>query len=343
MKRGLIPVLFAFFIGMTGAPVLGADTAISPATWFQTKGVAVVRSHASQDLPDVQSDKLARISVGEPVNADQFEGKGENTTASDFWVAPISVDGVVIGSLAADFSGDKISSETVNDDVDLGILASNVPDDTTIVVDPKIGAETILGAWFALTDAGLVTPIDSVARSVMAGSVTVTQYASIRGGLIKTDDVAKLKQATAKKKPGDSNNLVWVAIIVASGLLIAAGILVWLRYEHKKNVRAARAAGSGSRAGALSVGSSGAGTDSVAGYLSAGSAGSEDSSGSVGGVSAAGDAVGSEDTIGAAGDAVAGECDNEHSGLKKFLHNVDDVSVFERPQAKEKKNEDTDN
>lgn len=219
-----------------GVPAQGASkangSADAAADWFSSQGLSVVRSNASVDMPDLSADQLANLQLQKPLNAVEFNASGNGTEASDIWIAPIYVGESVVGTLATVFTGGQSGLVAVTDDSNLGSIVAEPRDDVQIVVEPRIGSDDVIGAWFSLAADGTVTPIDSVAKSVLAGTVSLAQYASLREGLIQTDEESGSIGSSSPGATSTSTTVLRVAVVVLIILLLLIGILVWIRYEH---------------------------------------------------------------------------------------------------------------
>lgn len=227
----LARLVTALFLLLVGAAPANAATGEAE-DWFADSAVSVVRSHAAESLPELTTDQLANLTVGDPVRAATFSGTEGEYEESNIWVAPISVDDAVVGTVASRFVSGSSEQVEITADTSFGEAITAVPEDSQVVIEPAFGSNGHLGGWFLVGET--VSPLDSVARSILAGEVSQTLFEEIRSDLISSDGVPE-ETAAAEDSGSSTGTIVRTVIIVLVVLLIVVGLLVWLRRDLSDN------------------------------------------------------------------------------------------------------------
>lgn len=223
-------------MGVTVAPALADDA--GAVDWFESSAPSVVRSHAGEDLPNLSSEQISQIEVGKPVNAQEFTNQAESYNQSDLWVAPISVDDNTVGTVATRFVSGKSETEKVTGDTRFADALSDLPDGSTVVVEPQFGGSGNLGGWFLVGDT--VSPLDPVARSVLAGEVSESLFQEVREDLLSSEAVPADEPDTETPQSSGASGVIRAVVIVLVVLLVVVGILVWLRRDLSSHERVRR-------------------------------------------------------------------------------------------------------
>ncbi len=217
-------LLILFGLGVAPA---SADTGDAQ-EWFASSAANVVRSHAGEDLPDLTSDQLTKLTVGSPVRASLFTSNEGSFGQSNLWAAPILVDDEVVWTVATKFVSGASEQEEITDDTRFAEALSSIPADSQVVVEPKLGRGDHLGGWFLVGET--VSPLDPVGRSVLAGEVSLAQFQEIRADLL-TSQVDPDQTPESTSSGVSTSGIVRTVVIVLLVLLIVVGLLVWLRRD----------------------------------------------------------------------------------------------------------------
>lgn len=235
LLRRLIAVLtLGLIVSMGSVPAMGVTEppAADAASWFASSGLGVARSHAGEDLPDIPASQLSSLTIGAPVNAQVFTESVGNLATSNFWVAPLFIDGNPVGTLATDFRSGESKQEKVTEREYFATALITLTSEQRVVVEPALGGKDNLGAWFLVTSEGIVSPLDPVARSVLAGEVKLASFEEIRSELLGAGSDPVVTDESPKSPTGVAGHIIIYAIIALVVLLILVGVLVWLRYDH---------------------------------------------------------------------------------------------------------------
>jgi hypothetical protein len=203
-----------------------------PTEWFANSAASVARSNAQEALPDLTAEEVANLTVGTPVNVVAFpSGNTSGWKETTVWVAPLYVKGVLVGTVATDYSDGKSHQQVVTSSTRFAEALAYPQNDTFIALEPKLATEETLGGWFLVDGDGQVSPLDPVAESVLAGSVSLDQYRQLRSDFLRasSDDVAD--SGTADSGVSDPGGIVRTAILIIAVLLVVLAIIVWLRHE----------------------------------------------------------------------------------------------------------------
>ncbi len=233
LRRLLVALTVGLIAGVGAVPAIGATEPPAPdaASWYESSGLSVARSHAGTDLPDVPSAELSELTIGTPVNAQAFTDSVGNLATSSFWVAPLFLDGDPVGTLATDFRAGESKNEKVTGEKYFATALTELTAEQRVVVEPALGGKDNLGAWFLVTSEGIVSPLDPVARSVLAGEVKLASFEEIRRELLGADKGPVTTNESPKSPAGMGGHIIVYAIIALVVLLILVGVLVWLRYD----------------------------------------------------------------------------------------------------------------
>ena len=155
-----------------------------------------------------------------------------NLATSNFWVAPLFIDGNPVGTLATDFRSGESKQEKVTEREYFATALIKLTSEQRVVVEPALGGKDNLGAWFLVTSEGIVSPLDPVARSVLAGEVKLASFEEIRSELLGAGSDPVVTDESPKSPTGVAGHIIIYAIIALVVLLILVGVLVWLRYDH---------------------------------------------------------------------------------------------------------------
>jgi len=204
-----------------GTPAFATDSDSSTAmSWFSRSAEDAARSKAGDTFGSRYD-----VKVGAPTRASVFAGDKDNlrVTDSDYWAAPVKSGDKVLGTIAVKVTDGKVGTPIFTAEETFGKELANRTPNTTVVVDP------LTQGWFLLTQDGHVRPLDPRARKVVAGQLTLREFASVRDSL---RDAASGHSSSAAKKAsrrhGDSTALK----IVVAGLTLlfgALGAAVWIR------------------------------------------------------------------------------------------------------------------
>lgn len=202
------------------------------AAWFANSALSVARSNATDALPDLTSDQLANLVVGTPLNVVAF-AKNDPKTYDDatVWIAPLLVDDGYVGTVATNYHDDAPHDSVVTSSVRLAEAVSDTPENARVVLEPQFASNDTLGAWFLVDASDMVTPLDPVASSLLAGPVTLAQYQQIREELLSDSSSTRGDTTETQKSAENDGGVVRTAILVLAVLLAVVGVIVWLRHE----------------------------------------------------------------------------------------------------------------
>ncbi len=233
LRRLLVVLTIGLLASVSAVPAMGATEppAADAASWFDSSGLSVARSHAGEDLSDIPSSQLSSLTIGTPVNAQVFTDSVGNLAMSSYWVAPLFLDGKPVGTLATDFRSGESKQEKVTGEEYFATALIELTSEQRVVVEPALGGKDNLGAWFLVTSEGVVSPLDPVARSVLAGEVKLSSFEEIRHELLGAGSAPVTTDEQPKAPTGIAAHVIIYAIIALVVLLILVGILVWLRYD----------------------------------------------------------------------------------------------------------------
>jgi len=203
--------------------VSGGTSAATDSDWFSSTAPTVVRENASQALPGVASGRVDDLSIGEPV---AVEG-------ASYQVAPILLDGTPVGTIATDFAG----TDVITNDEYFADMVAAMPRDGRIVVLTELGGAEDLGGWFLVAD-GLVSPLDPVARSVLAGPVGEAEFETIRESFGTSAAAGTGDSEPGKEQAGSQRIVLYLG--VAIGALAAAMVVLTVR-RRSRNAREGQA------------------------------------------------------------------------------------------------------
>ena len=253
LRRLVVVVTLGVMACLAVAPAMGATELPAPdaVSWYESAGVSVARSHAGEDLPDITATELSALTIGRPVNAQIFTDSVGGLAMSNFWVAPLFLDGNPVGTLATDFRAGESKNEKVTGEKYFATELTELTAEQRVVVEPALGGKDNLGAWFLVTSEGIVSPLDPVARSVLAGEVKLSAFEEIRQALLGADKDPVVTNEAPQSPAGIAGHIIIYAIMTLVVLLVLVGVLVWLRYDrgdadersdgrHKKNDDGAR-------------------------------------------------------------------------------------------------------
>ncbi|MGO1944958.1 MAG: hypothetical protein ACTH1Z_11235 [Ancrocorticia sp.] len=227
LTRWVLGLLLVFVGAGLGASPAAAQTE-GAEEWFENSAANVVRSHAGEELPNLSSDQVADLTVGEPVQAVSFTDQVEAYDQSNLWVAPILVDDEPVGTVATQFVSGESEREEITDDTRFSEALVSLPEDLRVVVEPRLGGSAYMGGWFLVGET--VSPMDPVARSVLAGEVPITTFNDIRSDLLSSEVVSEETPEAEEETFSPMGILRTVAIVIVA-LLIVVGVLVWLRRD----------------------------------------------------------------------------------------------------------------
>lgn len=226
MKRTLQAAIAAAAIATApatafGAPAFATDSDSSTATsWFSRSAEDAARSKAGDTFGSRYD-----VKVGEPTHASVFAGDKDDlrVTGSEYWAAPVKSGDKVLGTIAVKVTDGKVGTPIFTAEEAFGKELANRTPNTTVVVDP------LTQGWFLLTQDGHVRPLDPRARKVVAGQLTLREFASVRDSL---RDAASGHSSSAAKKAARRQGDSTVLKIVVAGLILlfgALGAAVWIR------------------------------------------------------------------------------------------------------------------
>lgn len=233
LRRLLALVTMGLIVSVGAAPAFAATEppAADAASWFESSGLSVARSHAGEDLPDIPTNQLTSLTIGTPVNAQVFTDSVGNLAMSSYWVAPLFLDGDPIGTLATDFRSGESKQQKVTGEEYFATALIELTSEQRVVVEPAIGGKDNLGAWFLVTSEGIVSPLDPVARSVLAGEVKLSSFEEIRRELLGAGSDPVVTNESPTSPTGVGGHIIIYAIVALVVLLVLVGVLVWLRYD----------------------------------------------------------------------------------------------------------------
>ena len=226
MKRTLQAAIAAAAIATApatafGAPAFATDSDSSTATsWFSRSAEDAARSKAGDTFGSRYD-----VKVGAPTHASVFAGDKDDlrVTGSEYWAAPVKSGDKVLGTIAVKVTDGKVGTPIFTAEEAFGKELANRTPNTTVVVDP------LTQGWFLLTQDGHVRPLDPRARKVVAGQLTLREFASVRDSL---RDAASGHSSSAAKKAARRQGDSTVLKIVVAGLILlfgALGAAVWIR------------------------------------------------------------------------------------------------------------------
>lgn len=204
--------------------------------WFAGEGTAYVRKKAAEVFKGADYAEASAFHLGTPVNARVFEKAGAGgepkVAASGYWVAPLYRDVEPVGTLAVELVGGKAEKAVITDLPDFAKDVANLDAATAVVVDPETKG------WYLVTESRQVSPLDRRARQVLAGTVSLRDFETVRQTLRKSS--GKPGQTTTgpiedeTERRGFSRALL-LGIMV---LLLLAGVAVWLRHDAARREKA---------------------------------------------------------------------------------------------------------
>ncbi|MFT3944926.1 MAG: hypothetical protein QM705_14040 [Ancrocorticia sp.] len=232
LRRFLVALTVGLMAGLGAVPAVAATAPAPDAiSWYESSGLSVARSHAGEDLPNVSSNDLSSLTIGTPINAQAFTDSAGNLAASSFWVAPLFLDGEPVGTLATDFRAGESKNAKVTGEEYFATELTELTAEQRVVVEPALGGKDNLGAWFLVTSEGIVSPLDPVARSVLAGEVKLASFDEIRRELLGSDKDPVAANDSPAAPTGIGGHIIIYVIIALVVLLVLVGTLVWLRYD----------------------------------------------------------------------------------------------------------------
>ncbi len=233
LRRLVVVLTLGLMASVTAVPAMGTTEPPAPdaVSWYESSGVSVARSHAGEDLPDIPSNELSALTIGRPINAQVFTDSASNLAMSSLWVAPLFLDGNPVGTLATDFRAGESKNEKVTGEKYFATELTELTVEQRVVVEPALGGKDNLGAWFLVTSEGIVSPLDSVARSVLAGEVKLSALEEIRHELLGADKDPVATNESPQSPTGVGGHIIIYTIIALVVLLVFVGVLVWLRYD----------------------------------------------------------------------------------------------------------------
>ncbi|MFT0846523.1 hypothetical protein VR010_02075 [Actinomycetaceae bacterium L2_0104] len=202
--------------------------------WFQASGLSVVRSHAGEDLSHLTAAQLDELQVGTPVRAYTFDGEAGELEPSNLWVAPVLLEDEPVATVAAELESGQSQREKVTAESRFATALTELEPDSVIAVEPDFGGKDSLGGWFQVNEDGTVTPLDPVARSVLAGEVTMNSFQEIRADLLRSDGDSATTADPTQTDGSATGGIIRIVAIVLIVLFVAVGLLVWLRHDHSE-------------------------------------------------------------------------------------------------------------
>ncbi|MGC5615717.1 hypothetical protein [Georgenia sp. Z1491] len=189
--------------------------------WFTVEAEAVARSGAPTVLADVVGDRGEEVTVGTPRPVLTWtrellaqDATGPVVTSTPRAVAPVLLDELPVGVVVLETGTGTYGGEVR----DVPGLAPALA-----ALDPEVGVveDTRTGAWYAYAH-GRVAPLDDRAGAMLAGSADIAAYLPF---LLDPEPVG-----TTPEDRGDPVRwVVVVGAVVVGGVLVAAGLAVWLR------------------------------------------------------------------------------------------------------------------
>ena len=179
-------------------------------------------------------DGAGTAPAGQAEAHEWFAGAGgePKVAASGYWVAPLYRDVEPVGTLAVELVGGKAEKAVITDLPDFAKDVANLDAATAVVVDPETKG------WYLVTESRQVSPLDRRARQVLAGTVSLRDFETVRQTLRKSS--GKPGQTTTgpiedeTERRGFSRALL-LGIMV---LLLLAGVAVWLRHDAARREKA---------------------------------------------------------------------------------------------------------
>lgn len=194
--------------------------------WFDSDGLTVARSGAPTVLAEEVGTRGAEVTVGTPrpvlawseeLLAGSVEGLVVTTTGRV--VAPVILDDEAVGVLVLDTSSGSYEGEVL-DVPRLGPALVDLPPTVGVVHDPRTAA------WYRYAH-HRVAPLDERAAVLLAGSADIEDYL----------DFLLDPEPAAVTDDGGDRAVVWVVVlgvVLVGGLLLTAGLVVWLRGDEEE-------------------------------------------------------------------------------------------------------------
>ncbi|MDD7384455.1 MAG: hypothetical protein SPI12_03310 [Actinomycetaceae bacterium] len=198
----------------------------SVTAWLRTQGLNTLKAQASTTMPRIDAAHVSQLDVGRPMNVLAFPNPGATSlrpVPSQYWAAPIRQNTDVIGAMTFLWHQGKGTVVLIEQDEDFGQMLANPPRSSTIVFDP------VIVGWFLISGDGRISPLDTAAENVVAGSVSTDVFASVRSEAAAPANRRGLsQQASTGDTSGGDSSVVWRVALVMAGVLILLGGLVWL-------------------------------------------------------------------------------------------------------------------
>ena len=239
------PMLSALLLTLLCA--IGVSPAVAAATptgqssqalaWFESSGLSVVRSHAGEDLSHLSANQLNELTLGTPVNAYTFTDDPGKFAPSDLWVAPVLLEDNPVATVATEFTNGESQREKLTGESRFATVLTELAADSLVVVEPDFGGRDNMGGWFLVSDDGSVTALDPVARSVLAGEVTIESFQEIRKDLLSSDGDPVATPNPVEANSSFTGGIIRAAVVVIVILLVVVGLLVWLRHDRDEPER----------------------------------------------------------------------------------------------------------
>lgn len=209
--------------------------------WLRESGLALVKSFAAREFPNVSVEKMETFQIGEPVNVYLLTEEQDNNgfpiiAESLLRLAPISdAQGNAVGVIQVELNKDNTESRQVFGDAKLGQSILPPPANSKKTQDPEtLVYDSALKAWFVVSGKVIEAASTSGEKFVL-GSVPIEQFFAQRKEIVSAGTTATSidQQSIVEKTTQDSQKQFFssVVVLLMSGIFIFS--LIWLVWESR--------------------------------------------------------------------------------------------------------------
>lgn len=189
--------------------------------WFSTSAPDVLRREGAGVFSGVQ---VRALTLGAPIAAYELDPQGGVASEPSAWVAGVYNNDEPAGSLELVFDEEMKPQYLLISDATMAERLRGLQSDQQIVIDSSVGSSKELGAWF-IAQEGVLEPLDSQARSVLAGNVSLKQYAQLRNERARDTSAAASEPVQNKQSWSMRDVLLTVSLaLIAIAVLVALAL-----------------------------------------------------------------------------------------------------------------------